>query len=214
MAPKAIVPELPPIFSLEFIDTHFGKELLNDNNLQSYNNLFYLVERVETLFIEEEDIYDDNAEYKSDLLSPQRYQCHISPICTHFHLVIYKSILGEDMPRIFEVIMKDLALIGAWWLVSLEVVRQYHFGVAKRCKMDNHKPYPHLPFKIVGSIIIAPPRTIPPSSFKIPSLGSVFSPITPYHITTSPTTLESSTPFSSDVPISELSIIPSLTPSS
>eukprot|EP01018_Ginkgo_biloba_P003289 Gb_02624 [translate_table: standard] len=81
MAPKSTTTKLPPIFSLEFIDTHFGKELLNDNNLQNYNDLFYLVERVETLFIEEEDILEDDAEYKNDLLSIR---------ATNFHKILVK----------------------------------------------------------------------------------------------------------------------------
>jgi len=36
--------------------TDIEKELLADNNLKNYNNIYYLVEKAETLFIEEEDI--------------------------------------------------------------------------------------------------------------------------------------------------------------
>eukprot|EP01018_Ginkgo_biloba_P038656 Gb_08457 [translate_table: standard] len=337
MAPKDAALDLPPIFSLEFTDTHFEKELLADKNLQNYNDLFYLIEKAEALFADEEDILEDNAEYRDDLLSiratdlhkiaaklevlpykdlfsrslfkctlekgilasstgamaiisgpvfmdlykmPQqdmvynvnttkafmkgkenslqrlfwvpllreiiindknpdlleilafnlhtnwsiakegrsffmascivdsycaylefdhllflawpspteepihvlfatllvhRYRCHISLICTHFYAIIYRAILGEDMPRIAEAVKKDITLMGVWWyfdqatiirvegtltspiiltpnvldrLVALEVARQCYFGVAKRCKETDQRPYPHLPFKI------------------------------------------------------------------
>eukprot|EP01018_Ginkgo_biloba_P030041 Gb_09786 [translate_table: standard] len=227
MAPKDVTPELPPISSLEFIDTHFGKELLADKNFKNYNYLFYLVEKVEASFADEEDILEDDVEdphlqpphklehyerrkeflhgvlHRGCLLclprvcSPavprmaqpnggpihvlfvallvHRYQCHISPICTHFYPVIYRAIASEDMLRITEAIRKDIALMGACWyfdqatiirvegtltspiilppyvpnrLAALEVARQCYFGVAKRCKATNHRPYIHLSFKI------------------------------------------------------------------
>eukprot|EP01018_Ginkgo_biloba_P040016 Gb_27258 [translate_table: standard] len=311
MAPKVVALELPSIIHLEFTDTHFGKQLLNDKNLQNYSDVYSLIERAETLFAEEEDILEDDANNKSDLLSLKasglhkivpdllynadtakafmkgkdlvktvlkswaehpktfkrranldypnsqfrrgirigmmllnrlygeantdhvnqfwglakpgrsfymasyivdacctyldfdhplfpslpnltnapihalfsalyvhRYRRHIAQICTHFYPTIYRAIFGKDVPRIVEAVRGDLALIGAWWyfdqatiirvegtltsptilplyvperLVALEVARQCHFGVAKRCKAVNQKPYSHLPFKIGDS---------------------------------------------------------------
>eukprot|EP01018_Ginkgo_biloba_P026714 Gb_11440 [translate_table: standard] len=69
MAPKAAAFDLPAIFNLEFIDTHFGRELLANNNLKNYNDIYYLVEKEKTLFTGEEEISEDDVDYKSDLLS-------------------------------------------------------------------------------------------------------------------------------------------------
>eukprot|EP01018_Ginkgo_biloba_P015894 Gb_33091 [translate_table: standard] len=285
MAPKIIASELPLIFKLQFIDTNFGRELLADKNLKTYNDVYYEVENVESLFAGEE-VSEDDATYKEDLLSlkvaglhkiaakPEVFPCKDlfaravanctleqgilgSPVGTvavisgsvfwdlykmpqpdmvynadvakaflkgkfdtdhvnqywvpllgeiimndrrpdlskllafnlhtnweivrsgnDFFMASYvmdASIIETDMPRVSEVARKDLSLIGAWWyfedatiirvegtlippialppyvpdrLIALEVARQCNYGVARRCKMVNQRPYPYLPFKI------------------------------------------------------------------
>eukprot|EP01018_Ginkgo_biloba_P029917 Gb_40117 [translate_table: standard] len=284
-----------------------------------------------------------------------KYRGYIAPICSHFYPPIYKFIIEADMPRMVAAVRLDLELIKALWyfkkstiirvegtltpptelppyvpdrLAALEVARQCNYGVARRCKVKNQKPYPYLPFKIgdvyfsnwlalekvvretktmnlttagvtrcwetygkveenlkpirdkeeveskirleveleetdealkkkllrglltglpkvqlpptsttatssslISPIVtiaspgfatsssIGPSTAIPPSmdtpfSFKIPSLGSVFSPVTSSPATVSPTILVSSIPSSSNVSSPELSIIPPSTPSS
>jgi len=39
----------------------------------------------------------------------------MEPIFTHFYSPIYKSIIGVDMPRVIEVVRKDLIFIRIWW---------------------------------------------------------------------------------------------------
>eukprot|EP01018_Ginkgo_biloba_P026719 Gb_11436 [translate_table: standard] len=55
------------------------------------------------------------------------------------------------MPRISERVKEDLGKLGAWWFFkdfTLIRVEECNFGVARRCKHANQKPYPHLLFAI------------------------------------------------------------------
>eukprot|EP01018_Ginkgo_biloba_P033112 Gb_37952 [translate_table: standard] len=67
MAPKTAASELPIIFKLQFTDTHFGWECLANKNLKNYNDVYHEVEKSESLYVEEE-ISEDDVEYKSDLM--------------------------------------------------------------------------------------------------------------------------------------------------
>eukprot|EP01018_Ginkgo_biloba_P001831 Gb_26198 [translate_table: standard] len=87
------------------------------------------------------------------------------------------AICGVEMPRITEGVRRDLTQLGAWWffeeftiirvegtltrafgllvhvadrLAALEGARQCNYGVAKKCKLPNQKPYSYLPFAIGG----------------------------------------------------------------
>eukprot|EP01018_Ginkgo_biloba_P039476 Gb_17394 [translate_table: standard] len=104
-----------------------------------------------------------------------QYRQHITPICDCFYPVVHKAICGVEMPKITEGVRRDLSQLGACWffeeftyikvegtltrpsrlpvhipdrLVALEVAKQCNYGVAKRCKLANQRPYPYLPFTI------------------------------------------------------------------
>eukprot|EP01018_Ginkgo_biloba_P005659 Gb_15701 [translate_table: standard] len=68
MASKATT-ELLAIFKLQFTNTHFGRELLGDKILNNYNDIYCVVEDVDILFAEEEEHLEDDARYKSDLMT-------------------------------------------------------------------------------------------------------------------------------------------------
>eukprot|EP01018_Ginkgo_biloba_P005585 Gb_16651 [translate_table: standard] len=76
MAPKSSDTELPTIFKLQFNDTLLRRELMGDKNLKTYNDIYYEVEKAESLYAGQEEISEDDEEYKSDLLSIKAVGLH------------------------------------------------------------------------------------------------------------------------------------------
>eukprot|EP01018_Ginkgo_biloba_P032706 Gb_34985 [translate_table: standard] len=144
MASKTVASELSIIFKLQFMDTHFRWECLADKNLKNYNDVYHEVEHAESLYAEEE-VSEDDAKYKSDLMSIKAAGLHkiaakleVFPCKDLFckslaNCALERGILGSPTGNV-------VIISGLYSATTTDHVNQYWVPLLGEIIMNDRKP--------------------------------------------------------------------------